>query len=941
MAGEAGLWGLHDRLRVHFGQLRDDRQRAAPGAPVFALEHGLDDDELIDLQQRVRSGLRLNIAEHEAWLPFVVYASEIGYGYSGSAYWPTFIEQTPEWARHGDKYRLRSWFVRFSKDFGGASISGRWARQFPIIAWPITHAVLPTDLQSKLARLLFDSQAVFSAETLGRPHDLGRILGQQSEQTSSARFQHFAENSEILGYVASALLTGDEEDSPYLSRATLHRIVVSLSRDAQTRGWLGAAKSAARRNRTRATPPASGSSRSVEPRRFRKPRLTLQRSLSGWGAFIDFPQIQTALTAGNGAFDEFQRRRHVVDGIGRILPPGELLRSSRPHKLQTWPSGDAALVHAENGSDELNDLLAKAIRLPTDDLRIFEVHNGGAATQRRSRQVRPGASYVVVTGSVEFTAVTWIERVHLDTEGMQALLVRVPNSLHADDVCVLAEIGLLPRDQLQISPAGVVAMDWDGFHEVTWLPHDTHVLRIESPQLVQRLAVAIDGVEHDVEWPSAEQEIFLDVGPLEVGAHEVLFWTGDSSLGVEPSISVVVHILSNRSARPGGEPGEAIRLLTSTSTPTLGGIWQGEDRLDIYGPDGVRVDVTASLYDRHSNHLADARGRTKLPVRDAHLIDLLNRAEIRDLEPRLQEAESLQISITAPTIASTGVTVERGFEALRWITGGQPAAPTVVLSDNTDLHGRAHLYDYEEPAKAIAIDVGTPISLPRLGGLVSAEAGQDTARLIVSPPPDIVRELRDVVPRVTPSRDASYIQDLLDVAGMWGQAETTGNSMSDYQRRRVVRVMTSALARSVHRDRWSKLDLDLTTGVRTFDQSESEYAFRRSTAATPSLTPSKQDLYALVAATVEQRVALFASLIRSITPGLPVEMTRYRLARLTLMAASNLPSLVAETTPEERQRFVQLLMTTTSLMALARFIVLTLEDADDDGVGYFGDWVWS
>src|SRR3712207_7713201 len=53
----------------------------------------------------------------------------------------------------------------FKRQFAGATPSGRWAEHFSIIAWPITHAILPRDLQQQLARILYDLRHSFSARS--------------------------------------------------------------------------------------------------------------------------------------------------------------------------------------------------------------------------------------------------------------------------------------------------------------------------------------------------------------------------------------------------------------------------------------------------------------------------------------------------------------------------------------------------------------------------------------------------------------------------------------------------------------------------------------------------------------------------------------------------------------------------------------------------------
>ena len=84
----------------------------------------------------------------------MVYAAELGYRYSGDEYWQTFEAQTPGWAQSANRECIRSVFEKFSDTFGGARPSGAWANWFSIISWPVTHAVLPADLQRQFARLL-------------------------------------------------------------------------------------------------------------------------------------------------------------------------------------------------------------------------------------------------------------------------------------------------------------------------------------------------------------------------------------------------------------------------------------------------------------------------------------------------------------------------------------------------------------------------------------------------------------------------------------------------------------------------------------------------------------------------------------------------------------------------------------------------------------------
>ena len=160
-------------------------------------------------------------------------------------------------------------FTEFADKYGGARPTGAWGRQFSIISWPITNAILPTDLQRHLARLLADHRHRLSPDLITNPDELGlRLAGHAA--TTSARFRVFAQNTSLLGLVAASLLLGDESESPLLERKTLDRIVVDLSAEEESRRWLKAARDTALRLQLRGLTTSSASF-TVSRTRWRPP----------------------------------------------------------------------------------------------------------------------------------------------------------------------------------------------------------------------------------------------------------------------------------------------------------------------------------------------------------------------------------------------------------------------------------------------------------------------------------------------------------------------------------------------------------------------------------------------------------------------------------------------------------------------------------------------
>src|SRR5262245_58973859 len=115
-----GLMTLQDwqkRLVAHFEALASARSTDAKRG-VFVLEHGLDSTEVAALQECVRAAAAKG-PDSSTPLPWLVYATELGYRYSGDEYWQTFEEETPGWAGIWDRNWLRNQFVWFHNRFRG------------------------------------------------------------------------------------------------------------------------------------------------------------------------------------------------------------------------------------------------------------------------------------------------------------------------------------------------------------------------------------------------------------------------------------------------------------------------------------------------------------------------------------------------------------------------------------------------------------------------------------------------------------------------------------------------------------------------------------------------------------------------------------------------------------------------------------------------------
>ena len=239
----------NERLASHFRELADKRDARSEILPVFALEHGLNESEVVSISEAVRVHIKSRSPSNHHRLPWIVYATELGYRYSGNEYWQSFEARTPGWIEYGKRSWIRECFQWFCNEYGGATPTGKWAEHFTIICWPIRHAILPKDLQRQLARVLYKIRHSYSQESLNSRLILGQLIADNS-WNESHRFQNFAQETSLVGQIASALLL--EEGSAMrdlLSRQTLQRIRGDLDDERQRREWLRVARQSAKDRR--------------------------------------------------------------------------------------------------------------------------------------------------------------------------------------------------------------------------------------------------------------------------------------------------------------------------------------------------------------------------------------------------------------------------------------------------------------------------------------------------------------------------------------------------------------------------------------------------------------------------------------------------------------------------------------------------------------------
>jgi hypothetical protein len=821
------LQHLHDRLDAQFTVLGDERKRLEPSSPVFALEHDLPDDDLDLLKSAVRAAISDRYLAHyqATWLPFVVYAAEMGYGYVGDEYWTTFSSLTPRWTSQ-ERSTIRDWFVRFHRRYGGARPTGAWASHFTIISWPITHAVLPVYLQRHLAKLLFEFSGALTSELLEDPETLGLRLARRAFNYTD-RFRIFCENTTLVGQVAAALLSGENEPTPYLSGRTLTRIVDGLSQEHQARRWLRSAQQSAHRARGFHPTPTSqaAAAHARAHARTTDPRLYLRLD-DKWNAYAELPDM-TPLSAGlSDVYGQLRQSRAYANGGDRHIPRSALLYSGQLVHFAKWPHPAEPFLRLDGADDATNRILADQCVITPGPWWLFRRQGIGLAVEVKGKFVRPGHRYVLIgTGSVVAPAVSWCTEKPLNAEGARAYELTVPEQVSEADAALLTESGIAVVSNVAIRPVGIVASSWDGEGDAEWLAGEPAILGIRSDLAPKRCRLTISDAVYFLDWMPGEPEMLFSLQGLEVGTHVAnvcLLGDGERQLTTG---SLMITIRDPQIRPEGAAIGEGIRLLASPARPTMSELWGDRAHISIDGPTGAEAQVTVSLRCHDGGRIDDLKRSIRLPLDENAWAALAKgiRADHR-FSDAYDNAEACVVTVAREGVGFATLTCDRGFQPLRWrFVRAHDGQVIAHLIDRTDGGGTTvEFYGVETPVIAVPKTAEEEIVAPPQGGLVIARSGESTASLILPTQPNAFfgqhRAARPSVSATTSS--PKELRRLIDGHARWITAELPADAFAVYLQQLIGDAIARAIGILIGGSHWAAIERKLASAQDTADYLE-------------------------------------------------------------------------------------------------------------------------
>lgn len=826
----------HLRLEKHFDQLRKERSAISIDHSIYALEHGLGKEELKLLSKSIREQILRAPPSKAHQLAWIVYATEIGYDYAGDEYWQTFERETPGWTENEYRYWLKRCFLWFHEHYGGAKPTGRWAEHFSIICWPITHAILPKDLQRQLAQILFELRHSFSAELFESPTILGERIAARSWNTTS-RFQNFVEETQLLGQVATALLLqGKFGTGGIIHAGTLQRIGEDLDCERRAREWLrNARKEAEKRFNIRGL--SFGHSKSpvietslekartevqvlaIEPRLILKPDDPQQ---SSWAVLLEIPDFSHLLFHFPNLRDILTGSTCIVSGSsGRPRPRGSCLYGPQRVELSKWPGSNDVLLKFDKTTDHLEWLLRTECLLRPGPTWLFRIATDNLAYEMRGLSVRPGERYVVLDSDRPSNNDGMAKPIKLSCDGIYGVLIDLPEALTEEWETWLSDQGLCQAKTIEVWPAGLGAVSWDGEGYGEWLASERPCLGICSDHPINSLIVSMDAISNEtleIAPVIPGNPVFVELPELSVGLHKVKFSIRNAiSEEEEPlgDLDVIMRIRETRPWSPGIAPQGPLDVIIDPTSLTLEQLWEGKVDISIQGPRDRKIKCKVSLFETNSETAAQCwqLPSLELPLSSAKWWDTFDKhvKNAKGSAIAYDAARSCELDFNAEELGAFIVRCERDFKPLRWTLRREKQDYIARIFDDS---GKPTLpmiscYKFEAPAIEERLECKPFYHVTGSGGLYIASQ-DDMFSSIIIPPTGTVNTFSGLscTPQVNISdRSLESLINLIRLSEIWTRAHLSGEPISTIRQRDVLFEITRQICRTIAGQQWYEAEL--------------------------------------------------------------------------------------------------------------------------------------
>jgi hypothetical protein len=786
MLGETQL-----ALQNRFAHLAANRREL--NYPVYALEHGLEASQLAALRSSASQWLRWHSPSSQQWLVWAILGAEAGYGYSGDEYWPALEVAPGDWRSNEHRQALRQFYRRFQSEFNGPTPTGRWAEHFSIIAWPITHAILPRYLQTYFARHIWHHRFELAHKIAGASHGLGQFLLDKYDGPPS-RFRDFLQQTELTAQIVLALRDEDlREHVPRIDPLLLNRIVSDLETHHDARSYLRETRklihsvSIKLSSRLQADTVGGGFEPSPSAATaIQRPRLAARRQADGGFLLgLQLPDIDAALkTGGLNAGALAGCRVRFVGPDERYVPASNLLSlSKKERRLDAFPAPYSPIFTIENGATGLNQILEPLSKLEERPCWVLRRESNGLYKEVLGSHIRTGQKYLILTrGHIPHDVAerAGITPTPISAAEVKAYKLSTSTLLDNAQKSALEELGICTVTSVRIDAVGLNPRPSLADEPPTWLSTESVTLRLKADFEAEAFLVGLDGGSHQ-KCPCVGGELLIQFDQLEPGRHSVSVSIWQRGAGSKRTETFAFQVSVPRPWIGAMREKAGFRLLLEPPSPKIEHVFDGHSQLQILGPAGRNVQWSLETYDAAGHFFAShPLGIVKVGVAHATLQSILARGR-NEHAVALDEAYRIDIVAGLEELGRQALSFPHEVEPLRWKFDLRTGVARLI--DETDHAEPLSVYEYplEAPIDRRKIDAQAALSgyaVRSPGSLLVASYMKRRVSLVASLPSAIrLRDLTELGLAQTvslPEMPSMAMIRLIDSLRRWERAKAVG-----------------------------------------------------------------------------------------------------------------------------------------------------------------------
>ena len=814
-------WQKH--LDEHYSAMRAQRGVDSKLRPLFGLEHGLTEKQFANLSSSLTAYINKNTSSESHYLVWVAYSSEFGYKYSGHQFWQSFETETTGWSKLGDYNKIRNWireyFIMFHEEYGGAKPSGEWAKHFGIICWPITHAILPKDLQIKLAHKLYEVRHYLNQDIIDSPEMLGKLIASKSWDTNS-RFRNFVKNEQLLGQISASLLADEEAKYAFIEPNTLNRIIQDLEREREAREWLKSARTSSKYNikglqTSRQQHTLSGindvsTARDEIQRLGIEPRLLLRPmnyEKTSWRVYLEIPDMSPLLIRFPQTQDVLTETRCYVEGNdGSPLARGRLLHGKQTIHLSRWPKSNRKLLSFETSNPQLDFLLRTECMLRSDSIWVFKIGSGGLARELLSKTCRVKNSYIILALDSSLPDLNMTEAINVECEGINAFKLDLPDKLSDDAETALSSIGLSSTRTFEIRPVGLSPISWDGEGYIECHSSEEQAIQVNADFSFTQLKLILDDDKDksvEIYDSNSKDGCFVLIPKLSPGVHKIDVYNLEGNQTYHLG-SLAILILDKTL---GFEHTSPLSVELDPPTPSLEDLWDNKVSIQINGPNSYTVRSDIQLYEEGNENPIGACniGSVPLPCSPNNWKSIFYnfRKKFQKFET-YNKANSATLKFRSKVLGTIEVSFDRDFTPLRWFVRKE----TLNLIDDTGKEFTPSILyaKFEEPDNFIKREYSSQFKFRKSEGIYIAETSEVRSSIIVAKKELKLDELNFDPILKERKRNLPSANKIVSIYRTWDLARLTGNPVEEHKKSIVLDKLSSQLYKILCGTKWADLE---------------------------------------------------------------------------------------------------------------------------------------